>query len=69
MSEQETLSKKQELLEILQEAKEHLETLPDEEINKRKTKMQAESGIGYYITSEQFHMWIVKMPGAQGPRE
>ena len=62
MSEQEQLSKKQELIEVLKESIDHIQHIPDEDIEKRNTKMNAENGVGYLLTTGQFHMWIVKIP-------
>ena len=63
MSEQEEQSIKQELLELMQNSMKSVELLSDEEIVRRQTKFNLETGIGYLVTNEQFHLWIVKLPG------
>lgn len=60
MSDQEPLSKKDELLAILHESINYLHSIPEEEIEKRRTKINTEKGSGYYHSDEQIHMWIVK---------
>jgi len=61
MSEQEQLSKKDELLAILQESIENLQSIPENDIEKRKTKFNTENGTGYYISTDRTHMWIVDL--------
>lgn len=61
MSEQGHLSKKVELLAILRESIDIIQSLPEEEIEKRKTKLNTDNGTGYYISNNKVHMWIVKL--------
>jgi hypothetical protein len=60
MSDQSAITTKEELLIILRETIETISNTPDEDIEKRKTKMNTENGIGYYISNKDIHCWIVK---------
>ena len=63
MSDQHQLSIKEELLALMHETINHLQNDPEEEFIRRQTKLNTENGIGYLVTNEQFHLWIVKLPG------
>ena len=60
MSEQKDQARRDELIAILQESIEHLKTLPDEAIDKRKIRMNTDKGTGYYFSDDKFHLWLIK---------
>ncbi len=62
MSEQERLSIKDELLNLLEKSIDHIKTISDEQIEKRFTKLNTENGIGYYISDKKVHLWVVDLP-------
>lgn len=62
MSEQEQLSIKDELLNLMEKSVEHIKTIPDEQIEKRFTKLNTENGFGYYVSDKKVHLWIVDLP-------
>ena len=62
MSEQEQQSIKDELLNLMEKSIKHIKTLPDEQIEKRLTKLNTENSIGYYVSDNKVHLWIVDLP-------
>ena len=54
------LSRKEELILILQESIEHLQNIPDKTIDKREIRMNTDKGTGYYFSDDKFHLWLVK---------
>lgn len=62
MSEQKQLTIKDELLNLMEKSIEHIKTIPDEQIEKRFTKLNTENGIGYYVSDNKVHLWIVDLP-------
>lgn len=60
MSEQQQLTNKEELLAILQESIKYVQNISDEEILKKKTTLNTDKGMGYLLSNEQFHIWVVK---------
>ena len=61
MSNQQTMTSKEELLEVLQDLIKNIESINDSEIEKRDTKLNVEKGTGYYLSNNHFHLWLVKL--------
>ena len=61
MSGQDTLTTKEELIQVLQEFIEVIKECSNNDITKRKTTMNVEHGIGYFLTKDKYHGWIVKL--------
>ena len=59
MIHEEEKSKKEVIINVLQEAIVHIKESNEEEILERKTKFNTEEGTGYYVSNNRIHLWLV----------
>jgi len=60
MDRQEILTTKEELLSVLRQAIENVKEITEEDIEKRKTKINLSNATGFYVSNKMIHFWIVK---------
>lgn len=60
MINQDTSTTKEELIILLQDLIQNIQTLPENEIEKKDIKFNLEKGTGYLLDDEDFHVWLVK---------